>query len=383
MVEGDSVRLRQLVMILVDNAIRHSPAGGEVRVAVRTDGDAALLDVEDQGRGVRPEDMPHLFDRFWRASGAPSRRDGPRAGDREMDRRPAPRHDHGLEPGRGRRPVPGPAAVARARIGVRRRRRRRRSPAFRRSMRQSISDGSHVGPLESGLRRRIRRPETTTRRPLVTAPRPAAVPPTDLAEPRRRRWPIDRHPPRGRAPRRRLDGVLVPVPAARTPAPVGLVGASASPAATAVASSAPAASADPSPAPSGDRGVERRLDRRRPRRHVERRPVGRLVLGLLGLVRRLPGRGGARERRRRDRGRPDARRDRQPDVRRLDRQRGGLHGQPRHAPERPLPARRPAPPPGARDRHLPDRDVQAHEADRPRRRSRPTARSSRPRRPAT
>ena len=72
MVEGDSVRLRQLVMILVDNAIRHSPAGGEVRVAVRRDGGAALLDVEDQGRGVRPEDMPHLFDRFWRASGAPS-----------------------------------------------------------------------------------------------------------------------------------------------------------------------------------------------------------------------------------------------------------------------------------------------------------------------
>jgi two-component system, OmpR family, sensor histidine kinase CiaH len=72
MVEGDSVRLRQLVMILVDNAIRHSPTGGEVRVAVRRDGTAALLDVEDQGRGVRPEDMPHLFDRFWRASGAPS-----------------------------------------------------------------------------------------------------------------------------------------------------------------------------------------------------------------------------------------------------------------------------------------------------------------------
>jgi signal transduction histidine kinase len=59
-------------MILVDNAIRHSPAGGEVRVAVRRNGSAALLDVEDQGRGVRPEDMPHVFDRFWRASGAPS-----------------------------------------------------------------------------------------------------------------------------------------------------------------------------------------------------------------------------------------------------------------------------------------------------------------------
>jgi signal transduction histidine kinase len=71
-VAGDPARLRQLVMILVDNAIRHSPTGGEVRVAVRLDGPSALLDVEDDGRGVAPEDMPHIFERFWRASGAPS-----------------------------------------------------------------------------------------------------------------------------------------------------------------------------------------------------------------------------------------------------------------------------------------------------------------------
>lgn len=70
-VEGDAARLRQLVMILVDNAIRHSPAGGEVRVAVRANGGSARLDVEDDGRGLRPEDMPHVFERFWRAAGAP------------------------------------------------------------------------------------------------------------------------------------------------------------------------------------------------------------------------------------------------------------------------------------------------------------------------
>ncbi len=71
-VEGDAARLRQLVFILVDNAIRHSPKGGHVRVAVRREGGNAFLDVEDDGRGVSPEDMPHLFERFWRASGAPS-----------------------------------------------------------------------------------------------------------------------------------------------------------------------------------------------------------------------------------------------------------------------------------------------------------------------
>lgn len=71
-VEGDAARLRQLVTILVDNAIRHSPHGGEVRVAVRGGSDGATLDVADQGKGVRPEDMPHVFERFWRAPGSPS-----------------------------------------------------------------------------------------------------------------------------------------------------------------------------------------------------------------------------------------------------------------------------------------------------------------------
>ena len=69
---GDPVRLRQLVAILVDNAIRHSPPGGEVKVAVRGDGRTAILSVEDQGTGIRPEDLPRVFDRFWRAPGAPA-----------------------------------------------------------------------------------------------------------------------------------------------------------------------------------------------------------------------------------------------------------------------------------------------------------------------
>ena len=71
-VDGDQARLRQLVMILVDNAIHHSPPGGQVRVAVRSEATFASLVVEDEGAGIRPEDMPRIFDRFWRAPGAPS-----------------------------------------------------------------------------------------------------------------------------------------------------------------------------------------------------------------------------------------------------------------------------------------------------------------------
>jgi signal transduction histidine kinase len=69
-VVGDPSRLRQLVTILLDNAIRHSPPGGEVRVVARG-GVTASLAVEDAGPGVRPEDRDRIFDRFWRAPGAP------------------------------------------------------------------------------------------------------------------------------------------------------------------------------------------------------------------------------------------------------------------------------------------------------------------------
>jgi signal transduction histidine kinase len=72
MVVGDAVRLQQLVRILVDNAIRHSPAGGEVVIRVRPNGGSASLEIADEGPGVAPEDMPRIFERFWRAPGAPT-----------------------------------------------------------------------------------------------------------------------------------------------------------------------------------------------------------------------------------------------------------------------------------------------------------------------
>lgn len=70
-VSGDPARLRQLVMILVDNAVRHVPSGGHVRVIVRAEGPDATLIVEDDGPGIAPEDLPRVFDRFYRAAGAP------------------------------------------------------------------------------------------------------------------------------------------------------------------------------------------------------------------------------------------------------------------------------------------------------------------------
>jgi signal transduction histidine kinase len=69
---GDPVRLRQLVTILVDNAIRHSSAGSTVEARVRPAVGAVVLQVDDQGRGIKPDDLPRLFERFWRADDAPA-----------------------------------------------------------------------------------------------------------------------------------------------------------------------------------------------------------------------------------------------------------------------------------------------------------------------
>jgi signal transduction histidine kinase len=71
-VSGDSMRLRQLVTILVDNAIRHSRKDSTVTVNVRPDDTSSWLYVEDEGPGIRPADLPRLWERFWRADNAPA-----------------------------------------------------------------------------------------------------------------------------------------------------------------------------------------------------------------------------------------------------------------------------------------------------------------------
>jgi signal transduction histidine kinase len=71
-VDGDPLRLRQLVTILVDNALAHAPAGGGVTVRVRPVDGTAVLTVDDDGPGIREEDRERVFERFWRADDAPS-----------------------------------------------------------------------------------------------------------------------------------------------------------------------------------------------------------------------------------------------------------------------------------------------------------------------
>ncbi len=68
---ADPARLCQLVTILLDNAVRHAPAGTTVEVGVADVDGVGRLRVEDRGPGFRAEDLPRAFDRFWRAPDAP------------------------------------------------------------------------------------------------------------------------------------------------------------------------------------------------------------------------------------------------------------------------------------------------------------------------
>lgn len=68
-VRGDRERLRQVIQNLVDNAVKYSSAGGRVRVSAITDDGHVLIDVEDEGPGIAPEDRQLIFEKFGRSSG--------------------------------------------------------------------------------------------------------------------------------------------------------------------------------------------------------------------------------------------------------------------------------------------------------------------------
>ena len=65
--EWDADRLGQVLQNLLGNALKHAPAGGRVEVRVETDGAEARVSVRDEGPGIAPEHLPHLFERFYRA----------------------------------------------------------------------------------------------------------------------------------------------------------------------------------------------------------------------------------------------------------------------------------------------------------------------------
>ena len=75
-VDADPDRLQQVLLILIDNAIKHTPDGGRVDVSVRRHGQHASVEVADTGSGIPAEHLPRIFDRFFRADKARARAQG-------------------------------------------------------------------------------------------------------------------------------------------------------------------------------------------------------------------------------------------------------------------------------------------------------------------
>jgi two-component system sensor histidine kinase BaeS len=72
----DPIRFRQIIGNLLTNARRHTPADGRVEVRARSEHGLLVVDVADTGEGIAAADLPHVFDRFWRADRARARATG-------------------------------------------------------------------------------------------------------------------------------------------------------------------------------------------------------------------------------------------------------------------------------------------------------------------
>ncbi len=75
-VEGDRARLKQVIVNLLDNAIKYTPRGGHIALSVRREGAWAVLEVADDGIGIPSDALPHVFKRFFRADSSRSREPG-------------------------------------------------------------------------------------------------------------------------------------------------------------------------------------------------------------------------------------------------------------------------------------------------------------------
>jgi signal transduction histidine kinase len=73
-VTGDRTRLEQVAANLLDNAIKYTPAGGEVRIDVRRAAGTAVLEVRDTGQGIPADELPRVFDRLFRGDASRTER---------------------------------------------------------------------------------------------------------------------------------------------------------------------------------------------------------------------------------------------------------------------------------------------------------------------
>jgi signal transduction histidine kinase len=75
-IRGDELRLRQMFLNLISNAIKYTPEGGRLEIGLKMLEDSAVISINDSGIGIPEEHLAHIFDRFYRVDKARNRMDG-------------------------------------------------------------------------------------------------------------------------------------------------------------------------------------------------------------------------------------------------------------------------------------------------------------------
>ena len=75
-IEIDTDKMTQVIDNILNNAIKYSPDGGKITVTMKTTDDQMILSISDQGLGIPKQDLPRIFDRFYRVDRARSRAQG-------------------------------------------------------------------------------------------------------------------------------------------------------------------------------------------------------------------------------------------------------------------------------------------------------------------
>jgi signal transduction histidine kinase len=73
---GDNIKLKQLFSNLIDNAIKYTPNEGEIGLSIQPETDRVKIILKDTGVGIPSDDLPYLFDRFYRVDKSRSRQSG-------------------------------------------------------------------------------------------------------------------------------------------------------------------------------------------------------------------------------------------------------------------------------------------------------------------